>query len=340
MASSAIGFIRKKYTLTKRVAAVGYTVGVDVRTFYGPAGERLDVAIAQALAFSRTYAKELVTEGFVMLNGAPVGKPAHKLTGAEVINVMIPPPKPMLVEPEDLPVHIIYEDEHLAAIYKPAGIIAHPTATVREGTVVNALLGRFPLSKEKLQNPTDEVYRPGIVHRLDKDTSGVMVVAKTDEAHKQLQLAFKKRLAHKEYIALARGALDKEVHIDAPIGRHPVQRQTMTVGGENPKGASTRFRIIASVGNVHLVKATPRTGRTHQIRVHLQYARAPIVGDTVYGRAAQEISRQALHAFQLTVPHPATGEAVTFTSHVPVDMVAAWEAFGGSWPPKADEELL
>ena len=275
-----------------------------------------------------------------MINGAPVGKPSQKLAGTEIINVMIPPPKPILVEPEDLPVEIIYEDEYLAAIYKPAGIVAHPTATVREGTVVNALLGQFPLSKEKLQDPTDEVYRPGIVHRLDKDKSGVMVVAKTDEAHKQLQLAFKKRLAHKEYIALARGSLDPEVHLEAPIGRHPVQRQTMTVGGENPKEASTRFRIIASAGNVHVVKATPRTGRTHQIRVHLQYLGAPIVGDAVYGRTAPEIGRQALHAFQLTVPHPATGEAVTFTSQVPADMVAAWVAFGGEWPPATSEGLL
>lgn len=319
---------------------MGYTNYVDIRTFSGPAGERLDVAIAQALALSRTYAKELVTEGYVMLNGAPVGKPAHKLAGNEIINVMIPPPKPMLVEPEDLPVEIIYEDEHLAAIYKPAGIIAHPTPTVREGTVVNALLGQFPLSKEKLQDPTDNVYRPGIVHRLDKDTSGVMVVAKTNDAHKQLQLAFKKRLAHKEYIALVRGSIDTEVHLDAPIGRHPVNRQTMTVGGENPKEATTRFRVIASVGNVHLVKATPRTGRTHQIRVHLQYLGAPIVGDTVYGKAAKEITRQALHAFQLTVPHPATGEAVTFTSAVPADMVAAWGAFGGTWPPAEGEGLV
>src|SRR5699024_7200660 len=132
------------------------------------------------------------------------------------------------------------EDEHCAAIFKPAGIIAHPTATVREGTVVNALLGRFPLSKEKLQDPTDEVYRPGIVHRLDKETSGVMVIAKTDEAHRQLQLAFKKRLAHKEYIAIAEGSLESEIELEAPIGRHPVNRQTMTVGGENPKEASTR----------------------------------------------------------------------------------------------------
>lgn len=311
--------------------------GVDVHTFEAPAGERLDVAIAQALDLSRTFAKELVTEGYVVLNGAPVGKASHKLVGGEIVNVMLPPPKPMLVEPQDLPVEIIYEDQHLAAIFKPAGIISHPTATIREGTVVNALLGKFPLSKEKYHDPTDDVYRPGIVHRLDKDTSGVMVVAKTDEAHRQLQLAFKKRLAHKEYIAVVRGSLDPEVDLDAPIGRHPVNRQTMTVGGENPKDAQTRFRIIESFGNLHLVKATPRTGRTHQIRVHLQYLGAPIVGDFVYSRASDVIARQALHAYQLTVPHPATGEAVTFTARVPDDMRSAWVALGGVWPADIEQ---
>lgn len=312
---------------------------VDVRTFAGPAGERLDVAIAQALELSRTFAKELVTEGYVVLNGAPVGKASLKLRGGEIINVMVPPPKPMLVEPQDLPVEIIYEDEHCAAIFKPAGIVAHPTATIREGTVVNALLGKFPLSKERLQDPTAELYRPGIVHRLDKETSGVMVVAKTDEAHRQLQLAFKKRLAHKEYIAIAQGNLEQEIELEAPIGRHPVNRQTMTVGGENPKEASTRFRVISTRGPAHLVKATPRTGRTHQIRVHLQYLGAPIVGDAVYGRTSKVIERHALHAYQLTVPHPVTGLATTFTARVPADMVQAWKALGGEWPPAEEPSL-
>ncbi|HZW27597.1 MAG TPA: RluA family pseudouridine synthase, partial [Trueperaceae bacterium] len=174
---------------------------MEVRTFDAPSGERLDVAIAQALAVSRTFAKELVSEGYVTLDGKPVGKPATKLTGTEVVSVLLPPPEPMDVEPEEIELPILFEDEYLAAIDKPPGLVAHPTATVRTGTVVNALLGRIPLSKERFQDPGDELYRPGIVHRLDKDTSGVMVVAKTDEAHRHLANSFKRRFTEKEYVA-------------------------------------------------------------------------------------------------------------------------------------------
>jgi 23S rRNA pseudouridine1911/1915/1917 synthase len=274
-----------------------------------------------------------VDEGHVTLDGRPVGKPATKLRGGEIVSLLMPPRRPSLVEPEDLPLPIIYQDEDLAAVDKPPGLIAHPTATVRTGTVVNALLGRMELSKEDVYDPHREDYRPGIVHRLDKDTSGVMVVAKHDDAHRTLSDAFKKRLTVKEYVAIAVGDVPDEVRVDAPIGRHPVNRQTMTVGGGNPKPASTTFRVLDRAPGHVLVKATPRSGRTHQIRVHLAHLGAPILGDEVYGRASGAIARQALHALRLTLPHPRDGSAVTFVAPVPPDMVAAWLALGGRWPP-------
>ena len=312
---------------------------MDVRSFEAPAGERLDVAIAQALALSRTLAKDLVDEGLVTLDGRPVGKPATKLRGGEIVSLILPPQRPSLVEAEDLPLPIVYEDADLAAVDKPPGLIAHPTATVRTGTVVNALLGRMHLSKEDVYDPHREDYRPGIVHRLDKDTSGVMVVAKHDAAHRALSDAFKKRLTVKEYVAIVVGDVPDEIRIDAPIGRHPIQRQTMTVGGGNPKPASTTVRVLARTGAFALVKATPRSGRTHQIRVHLAHLGAPIVGDEVYGRSSGAIDRQALHAFRLTLPHPSDGQAITFVAPVPQDMVAAWVSLGGSWPPPGEADL-
>lgn len=312
---------------------------MDVRSFEAPAGERLDVAIAQALALSRTAAKDLVDEGMVTLDGRPVGKPATKLRGGEIVSLIVPPARPSLVEAEDLPVTIIYEDDDLAAIDKPPGIVAHPTATLRTGTVVNALLGRMELSKEDIYDPHRDDYRPGIVHRLDKDTSGVMVVAKHDDAHRALSDAFKKRLTVKEYVAIGVGDLPDEVVVDAPIGRHPVARQTMTIGGGNPKSASTTVRVLARAPGHVLVKATPRSGRTHQIRVHLAHLGAPILGDEVYGRASAAIPRQALHAFRLTVPHPRDHQAITFVAQVPPDMVQAWLTLGGAWPPPGEPEL-
>ncbi|CAN5872074.1 RluA family pseudouridine synthase [soil metagenome] len=312
---------------------------MDFRSFDAPAGERLDVAMAQALELSRTQAKELVDEGFVQVDGRPVGKPSIKLKGNETVTVMVPPPRPMMVEAEDIPLDIIYQDQDLAAISKPPNLIAHPTATVRSGTVVNALLGRLELSKDSHFAPNEDDYRPGIVHRLDKDTSGVMVIAKNDTAHRHLSASFKKRLTEKEYVAIAVGDIDDDVQLDAPIGRHPVNRQKMTIGGTQPRSANTYFRVLARIPGFVLVKAKPHSGRTHQIRVHLAHLGASVLGDETYGRPSEAIARQALHAFRLTLPHPRDNQAITFTAQVPTDMVEAWLKLGGSWPPAGAEEL-
>ncbi|HEX7021530.1 MAG TPA: RluA family pseudouridine synthase [Trueperaceae bacterium] len=313
---------------------------MDFRSFEAPSGERLDVAISVALEVSRSYAKELVADGFVQIDGRPIGKPSLKLTGKEIVTVAMPPNKPLVVEPEDIPLDIIYQDDYLAAINKPPNLTAHPTASVRSGTVVNALLGRISLAKEQQSDPGANDYRPGIVHRLDKDTSGVMVVAKTAEAQKHLAASFKKRLTEKEYVAIARGDIPDEIHLDAPVGRHPVHGQKMTVGGTSPRNANTYFRVISRVGEYILVKAKPHTGRTHQIRVHLAHLGAGILGDAVYGRKSEVIGRQALHAHRLTLPHPLDNQAITFIAQVPVDMVEAWLALGGSWPPAEGEKDL
>lgn len=298
------------------------------------------MAVSVALETSRSYAKELVVDGYVQLDGRPAAKPSTKLSGRETVTVLLPPPKPMMVEPEEIPLEFIYQDDDLAAIDKPPGLTAHPTPNLRTHTVVNALLGQMPLAKDKQFDPREGDYRPGIVHRLDKDTSGVMVIAKHDEAHRHISQSFKKRLTEKEYIAIAVGDLDDDIYMDGPIGRHPVHGHRMTVGGINPRPASTYFRVLARANGHLLVKAKPHSGRTHQIRVHLDHLGAPILGDSHYAKASPYIGRQALHALRLTLPHPRDNHAITFMAQVPVDMVDAWLTLGGQWPPAGGDETL
>ncbi|HWG84353.1 MAG TPA: RluA family pseudouridine synthase, partial [Deinococcales bacterium] len=199
------------------------------------------------------------------------------------------------------------------------------------GTLVNALLGRVRLAEQEgARGP--EGYRPGIVHRLDKDTSGVIVVAKTVAAHARLSAAFKGRDVSKRYLALTVGAPPGPVVVDAPIGRHPTAKVRMAVGGTAARDARTTVRVLATAPGGHaLVLAEPHTGRTHQIRVHLAHLKCPIVGDEVYGRPSGVIGRQALHAWRLTVPHPLTGERLLLEAPVPEDVLRAWLALGGAW---------
>ena len=294
--------------------------------------------MALKLGISRVVAKELVQGGYAQVNGLPVSKPALKLQGGEIVSVMMPDLRPAVVVAEDIPVDVFFEDSDMLVVNKPPNLTVHPTPTLRGGTLVNALMGRYTLSREHMFDPAEGDYRPGIVHRLDKDTSGVMVVARNDEAHLALMQAFKKRLTQKEYVAIAVGQLADEIQLEAPIGRHPVKRQQMTVAGLNAKSARTLIHVVARANGHALVRVRPHTGRTHQIRVHLAHLHAPILGDGVYGRESPLIGRQALHAHSLTLPHPHDGQAVTFTARVPDDIRSAWSALGGEWPELLDEQ--
>ncbi len=255
----------------------------------------------------------------------------------------VPPPAASEVLPEDVPLDVLYEDEHLIAVNKPPGMVTHPAPGVWTGTLVNALMGRVSLPEQDGALGPDG-YRPGIVHRLDKDTSGVIVVAKTVAAHARLAAAFKDRDTRKTYLAICAGTwkADRTARVDAPVGRHPVERQRMTVGGAGAREAQTTFVPLATVSGggrtSALVRCEPRTGRTHQIRVHLAHLGSPILGDTVYGRASAVIARQALHAWRLVIPHPVTGEDLRLVAAPPDDMLSAWVALGAALPTELSVE--
>lgn len=298
---------------------------------------RLDAVLAALSGASRSQVAQWIAAGQVRVNGEAVLKAGHKLKGGEALEVEVPPPPPAQVEPEDVPLEVLYEDAAIIAVNKPPGMATHPAPGLRSGTLVNALLARMSLpEQEGAEGP--QGYRPGIVHRLDLGTSGVIVVAKTLEAHARLSAAFKARETQKVYLALAAGrwSAERPVNVDAPIGRHPQERQRMTVGGAAPREAQTRFVPLARLSGqgrtLALVRAEPRTGRTHQIRVHLAHLGSPILGDATYGRPSEVISRSALHAWQLTIPHPVTGEALHLVAPPPGDLLSAWVALGEAVP--------
>ena len=299
---------------------------------------RLDTVLAEQAGVSRSQVAGWIAGGHVQVGGAVANKASLKLRGGEAVTVRVPPPPDATVAPEDVLLDVLYEDEHLIAVNKPPGMVTHPAPGVTSGTLVNALLGRMTLPEQPGAEGPDG-YRPGIVHRLDKDTSGVIVVAKSVEAHARLAAAFKDRDTRKTYLAIAAGTWRAEgpVNVDATIGRHPTARQRMTVGGATPRQAQTRFTPLEAHGDGHgrtlaLVRAQPRTGRTHQIRVHLAHLGSPILGDPVYGRESAVMPRHALHAHFLTLPHPATGEPLHLHAPVPDDMLGTWVALGGGVP--------
>jgi len=290
-------------------------------------GLRLDQAVAEVCGVSRAKAQDWIARGLVRVGEQVVVKPAYRLKGEEV--VVKPLEERPLVLPEDFALPVLYEDEDLLVLNKPPGLLSHPAPGVYTGTVVNALLGRYFPPPEGGVPP--ERVRPGIVHRLDKDTSGVLVVAKRPGALEALSRAFRDRMVMKRYLALTEGH-PREGTLIAPIGRHPVERHKMHVGGVASRYAETEFQVLGRAGAYALVEARLHTGRTHQIRVHLKHLRAPVLGDELYGRKSPYIPRQALHAYELRLPHPRTGRVLEFLAPVPRDMVAAWRALGGEWP--------
>jgi len=280
--------------------------------------ERLDLYVAHHCPdVSRSRARRLIEEGFVTVNGRPV-KPSRLLQRGDRVVVRVPPPTPLDLEPEAIPLSIVYEDHDLLVVDKPAGMAVHPGAGRSRHTLVNALLARCPDL-----TGVGGVLRPGIVHRLDKDTSGLLLVAKNDRAHTALSQQLKERTVEKGYLALVVGRLEpKEGVIEGAIGRDPRNRKRMAVV-EGGRPARTAYRVREYLDDCTLVEVTPSTGRTHQIRVHLAAVGHSIVGDAVYGRPSPFVGRQFLHACRLGFHHPADGRRLVFESPLPPDLQEA-----------------
>ena len=280
-------------------------------------GERLDTFIARRCPeLSRSQARRLIDEGLVSVNGRQA-KPSEGVTAGLSVNVTIPPPETIELAPEAIPLTIIYQDGDIIVLDKPAGLTVHPAPGHPSGTLVNALLAACP----DLQGIVGTL-RPGIVHRLDKDTSGLMVVAKNYRAQRALQHQLKERGVRKTYLALVKGVPSpREGTIGAPIGRHPKNRKKMAVVADG-RESTTRYRVREEIagGKYSLLEVEPVTGRTHQIRVHLAAIGHPVVGDATYGRSSESIGRQFLHAHKLAFAMPLGGRTVEFVSPLPADL--------------------
>jgi 23S rRNA pseudouridine1911/1915/1917 synthase len=284
------------------------------------AGQRLDKALVSFLPdYSRSQIQEMIEAGQVLVDGK-TAKASHKLKGSENIEVTLIEAEKYTVKPEALPLTIVYEDEDIVVIDKDAGMVVHPGIAQESSTLVHALLARYP-ELAKMADDEDTSGRMGIVHRLDKETSGLMVVARNRRALDNLKAQFKARTTEKIYTAMLEKHPKTAIGvIDAPIGRDPMQRKKMTVLRDG-KPATTEFEVIDTnllEGRV-LAKLTIRTGRTHQIRVHMAFIKCPIVGDLIYGYRKQRYSmkRNFLHASELAFDHPRTGERMRFTSELP-----------------------
>ncbi len=294
-------------------------------------GARVDRFVAAARPdLSRAAVQRLLSAGHITVNGQAV-RASYKVRAGDEVRVCVPPPRPARLQAEALPLDILYEDDDLLVINKAAGMVVHPGAGNPSGTLVNAVLAHCP----DLRGVGGEM-RPGIVHRLDKDTSGVLVVAKHDRAITGLQRQFKQRTVRKFYLTLLIGLLPQpEGIIDAPIGRHRVHRQKMAVTMRG-RSARTRYTLLQELRDAQrrpfsLVRVHLLTGRTHQIRVHFAWLGYPVLGDSVYGPAHSPlpVPRQCLHAHQLTFVHPISGEEMTFTASLPADFASVLTALGG-----------
>jgi 23S rRNA pseudouridine1911/1915/1917 synthase len=296
------------------------------------AGRRLDNVLHERLPqYSRSRIQEWIRDGRVLLNGAPA-RASYTVRGGETIQVDPADPPPLRAEPEAIPLAILYEDGDVVAVDKPAGMVVHAGAGVHSGTLVNALLHRFGA----LSGVGGEM-RPGIVHRLDRFTSGVILVAKNDPAHRKLAVQFSSRRVEKVYLALVHGAVKQESGaIDKPIARDPVHRTRMTVRLRDGRTAHTEYRVTARFPGFTFLEVKIGTGRTHQIRVHLASVGHPVVGDTLYGAPAlvqgrPALGRYFLHAHRIRFFRPADGEPVTVVSPLPHEL-GDWMAGCGSAP--------
>lgn len=289
-------------------------------------GTRLDKFLnAQRPELSRSFLQTLIADGNIRVNDA-ARKPNYAVKAGDTITLEIPPPASTTAHAEEIPLDVLYEDDALLAINKPSGMVVHPAAGHETGTLVNALLSHAP------EIVTGNAERPGIVHRLDRDTSGVMLIAKNDLALHELQRQFAAREIHKAYLALVNGDV-KTPHgkIDAPLARDPHDRKKIAIASTpHAREAITVFHVLARIEKYTLLRVEPETGRTHQIRVHLAFLKHPVVADSVYGKKKNDLGlvRQFLHAWRITFKHPQTHHEMTITAPLPAELNNALRQIG------------
>jgi len=311
---------------------------IDVRLGAVHMGWRLDRALAAVVpTLSRERLKALIRNGAVEAQGKAIRDPATKVRGDEYLSIAVPEPAPAHNAPQDIPLTIVFEDEYLLVVDKPAGLVVHPAAGNLDGTLVNALLHHCAGHLSGIGG----VARPGIVHRIDKDTSGLLVVAKTDVAHEGLAKQFAAHSIDRRYLAIVSG-IPQATHgsVDAPLARSAVNRKKIAiVDGKRGKRAVTHWKRLELLRDTALVECRLETGRTHQVRVHMASIGHPLVGDPVYGRSGKSIGkllkqlafqRQALHAAELGFTHPVTKHRLSFSSAMPPDMQELFKALGVS----------
>lgn len=283
-------------------------------------GKRIDSFLNEVIEdATRSYIQKIIDGGYVEITGKKTTKSGNKLKGTETIVVNLPEDETLDLIPEDIPLEIIYEDSDIVVINKAPNMVVHPAHGNYNGTLVNALLYHI-----KDLSTINGVIRPGIVHRLDKDTSGVIVVAKHDEAHTTLSDMFKEKTLEKTYVCIAKGIFkDKSGRIETLIGRDPRDRKKMAVVTENGKIAISNYEVLDESKNYSLVKVRIETGRTHQIRVHMKSLNHPILGDATYGNSTDGIARQMLHAYRLKFTHPISKKEMVVTAPIPEDFKRA-----------------
>lgn len=303
-------------------------------TAHSPA--RLDRFVSETSGLTRSQAQRLIREGAVTVNGA-CARAAHALAPGDEVRLLPPEPVEIEARPEPMPLDIVYEDADICVINKPQGLVVHPAPGHAAGTLVNGLLYHFGTLSE-----VGGALRPGIVHRIDRMTSGLLVVAKNDAAHLSLTAQFQTHEAGRAYLALVDGNLREDSGtVDAPIGRHPRERKRMAVVPDG-RSAVTHWRVLARFGTHTLLSVALETGRTHQIRVHMAYIRHPVTGDDVYGASRRQLglAGQALHGYWLRLTHPSSGEEMVFYAPLPAYFVAALQKLGWDGDAESAKEFM